>query len=215
MGDCATSGYGPIQDLRSRVHTAVDDAVDYFYGDWWKANEDDTRALDKSRPDRELQWSGPFTRELLLAGLASRWDDVTKLCSWVDDTIQWEPRFEMNDNEHQWFYVCVASELRPSPLPGVDELRTQIRQCRAKRPRLLCGLWDAIVAKDQQAHAAALKESLQHFLTIHADNVPNVNDWVALDESILCLIAQHRGLAFPKLPDKLDAAVVRKETIGL
>lgn len=210
-------GYGPVDDLSSRLHTGVDKAVEYFFGDWWRGDEDDARALDKSRPDRELAWLGVLPRALLLCGLTGRWDDAAKICSWFDESIQMEYRFELNDYEDQRLYLCIVSSLRPEPLDALNVEATLkgLRECRPKRPRLLAALWEAVQAREQKSFDKALKDSLRHFLKHGAQNVPNWNFWVALDESLMWLVAERNGLQFPTLPENLDAAVVRRQTIGL
>jgi len=207
-------GYGPIENLASWLDGGVTAALDYFFGDWWEDDEEDAIALDKSRPDRELQWNGALMSGLLLAGLTGHWDDAAKLCSWVDSSIQLEHRFELDDYEYQWLHLCIASELRPEPLEGIDEMLEALRQCRPKHPRMLCAAWEAAVAKDQKAFDKALKESVHNFLNVHAQNVPNMCFWVALDESLIWLLAERNNLEFPALPEKMDAAIVRRQTVG-
>ena len=56
---------------------------------------------------------------------------------------------------------------------------------------------------------------MHHFLKSDAEDVPNPNFWVALRPSIVWLIAERNGLAFPKLTEQQDAAVVRRQTVGL
>jgi hypothetical protein len=206
-------GYGPMPDLHARLNLGVDRALEYFFGDWWRADPHDSLALDKSRPDRELQWSGVLAHGLLLAGLTGRWEDASRLCSWVDASIRWEPRFEMNDYEYQWLYVAIASDLRGEPLEGMAEIVQALRECRPRHPRLLCAAWEAAVARDQAAFGIALKESVAQFLARVADNAPNPNYWVALTESFIWLLAERNGLTFPKLPEKLEAAVLRRQTV--
>lgn len=208
-------GYGPIERLESRLQTGVDLALEYFFGDWWVGDDDDSIALDKSRPDRELRWLGVLPYGLLLAGLTQRWADVEKLSSWVDSSIQLEHRFELNDYEYQWLYLCIASELRPDPLDGIDETLNALRECRPKHPRNLCAAWEAAISSDQKAFDKAFKASVRSFLRTHAEDVPNVNFWVGLPESLIWIVAERNGLEFPELDDKLDAAIVRRETIGL
>jgi hypothetical protein len=42
-----------------------------------------------------------------------------------------------------------------------------------------------------------------------------VYDWLAIDQSTVWLIAEHRGLTLPALPDKLRAAVLTRQSVGL
>ena len=68
---------------------------------------------------------------------------------------------------------------------------------------------------DQAGFDRALVESIEQFLRQDAEDVPNVRFWVALNQSVIWLFAERRGLRLPKLPDKCEAALVRRQTVGL
>jgi hypothetical protein len=207
-------GYGPIKDLALRLNQGVTCALDYFFGDWWKANEEDAKALDKSRPDRRLAWAVALMKGLLLCGLTGRWDDAARICSWLDESIRAEyPVVELGD-DYTALFVCIASDLRAQPIPGVQEILARVKAGRYKRPRALCAAWEAAVARDQKAFDKAFKATVDYFLKNDAD-VNAFQSCVALDQSLVWLIAERNGLKFPKLREELDAAVVRRQTIGL
>ncbi|MGD9724661.1 MAG: hypothetical protein AB7E98_24985 [Pirellulales bacterium] len=208
-------GYGPIDNLAWRLNHGVDCSVEYFFGDWWRGDEEDAKALDKSRPDRELRWFDVLPHALLLGGVTGRWNDVAKICSWFDASIEMEYRGGMNEDADMQLFLCIASNLSPAPMPGVDGMLANVKASRARRPRLLCAAWEAALAKDQKAFSKALKDSVSHFLKIDAQDVPNPNYWVALHASFIWLLAERNGLAFPELPEQVDAALIRRQTIGL
>lgn len=204
-------GYGPVEGLMARLEKGVDEAVEYFFGDWWKGNEDDAKALDKSRLDRDLQW-GVLVDALLFCGLTGRWNDAARICSWFDATIE----LEYQTLEEGDIFLCIPFYLRQHPMMGAhDFYLAKVRSSRDKGERLLCAAWEATVAKDQGAFDKALKESVAHFLKVEAHDSPNPYYWMAMHQSLVWLIAERNGLTFPKLPEKSDAAVIRRQTIGL
>jgi hypothetical protein len=207
-------GYGPIQDLPGRLNHGVNCALEYFFGDWWKANEEDAKALDKSRPDRRLAWSEALMKGLLLCGLTGRWEDAAKLCSWCDESILADYQVVQLGDDYTALFVCIASDLRAQPIPGAQEVLARVKAWRDKRPRALCAAWEAAVARDQKAFDKAFKATVDYFLKNDAD-ASGIQSWVALDQSLVWLIAERNGLKFPKLGEDLDAAVVRRQTIGL
>lgn len=208
-------GYGPIEGIRTRLDEGMDDAVEYFGGDWWRAHKSDAIALDKSRPKRELEWFDVLPDAMLIGGLTGRWDDLAKICDWFDATIEVEYQAGQIEDEYMQLFICIASTLRPEPIPGIESLVAKVKSCRARRPKLYCALWEAAVAKDQKAFDKALKESISHFLKVDARDVPNPVFWVAQHASFLWLLAERNGLEFPALPEQLDAAVIRRQTTGL
>jgi hypothetical protein len=208
-------GYGPIENLVGRLNRGVDRAVEYYFGDWWRGDEYDSKCLDKSRADRELRWFDVLPHALLLGGLTGRWNDVAKICSWFDASIEMEYQAGMLEDAYMQLFLCIASSLSPTPMPGVEAILANVKACRTKRPRLLCAVWEAALAKDQKAFNKALKDSVSHFLKSDAEDVPNVTFWVALHPSFIWLLAERNGLAFPELPEQIDAAIVRRQTIGL
>lgn len=208
-------GYGPLDGIRPRLDEAMDSAVEYFYGDWWRSDEHDAKALDKSRPDRELRWFDVLPDAMLIGGLTGRWDDLAKICNWFDATIEVEYQAGQIEDEYMLLFLCIASSLRPAPIPGIESLLAKVKSCRARRPKLYCALWEAAMVKDQKAFDKALKESVSHFLKVDARDVPNPVFWIAQHASFLWLLAERNGLQFPALPEQLDAAVIRRQTIGL
>jgi hypothetical protein len=207
-------GYGPIKDLVERLNDGVTRALDYFLGDWWKGNEEDAKALDKSRPDRGLIWWDGLSKGLLLCGLTGRWDDAVKICSWFDERVLAEYPLGQVADDYTALFLCIASDLRAQPIPGVQKILARVKAGRDKRPRLLCAAWEAAVARDQKAFDKAFKATVDFYLKNEADGGP-IGSWVALDQSLVWLIAERNGLKLPKLDDELDAAVVRRQSIGL
>ncbi len=208
-------GYGPIEDLQGRLNHGVDCAVEYFFGDWWRASEADAQALDKTRLDRSLRWFDVLPHALLLGGLTGRWDDVAKICSWFDESIELEYRGGMNEDAYMQLFLCIASNLSPTPMSGAEELLSNVKASRSRRPRLLRAVWEAALAKEQKAFDRALQDAVSHFLKVDAKDVSNPNYWVALHPSFVWLLAERNGLEFPELPEKIDAAIVRRQTIGM
>jgi hypothetical protein len=75
-------GYGPIDGLLEHLNAGGDHTLEYFSGEWWKADDDDSRALDWSRPDRALMWCDILQDGLVLGALTQRWNDVRRNCCW-------------------------------------------------------------------------------------------------------------------------------------
>lgn len=190
-------------------------ALDFFFGNWWqeaKAYE----GLSEPEKNQALSWSEPFIHGMLFLMLLQRWDDLSKLCSWLDSDIEID---DTPDVEKEVLLVIklVASSQLPEPMAGLEEIRTDINNCRLKQPKLLLKIWDAIEAMDQKEFEKTMKESLTHYLkSVDAYIKKGVfKCCVAEFQTVLCLIALKKGLAFPKLPEKLAAALVTRETLGL
>ena len=208
-------GFGPIgiDDVRKEIDHGVDLAVEYFHGTWWYTDEisddrDSLKAMDKKRP-----WYEALTSSLFLAGLVGRWDDIGKIGSWFDATIEPEYQAGQIEDEYMQLFICIAGSLSPQPMEGAAELLAKVKKCRTKRPRLLCAAWEAANAADQAAFDKAFPETVKHFLSKPEGG--QVYDWVAIDQSSVWLIAEHRGLTLPPLSEKLQAAVVTRQSVGL
>lgn len=138
-----------------------------------------------------------------------------KICSWFDETIELEYQKRKIEDEYEVLFLCIVSNLRTQPFKQADKMLEKVKKCRTRRAKLLCAAWEAAIAKDQKAFDKAFKDSVAYFVKSETRDVPNVCYWVALDPSIVWLIAEHNGLNFPELPEELEAAVVRRQTIGL
>jgi hypothetical protein len=219
-------GYGPIENLAGLLNQGVDRAIEYFYGDWYYdwfhpdefAKIASGNALDPLWPHKAIMCTGVLPDALLLGGLTGRWDDVTKICSWYNANIDLERQGDLIEDPDTQLYLCIACSLSSTPMPGVDAMLAKVkanRSSRDKRLRLLCAVWEAALAKDQKAFDKSLKDSVTYFLKAEAEDVPNMCFWVALRSSFMWLLAERNGLAFPELPGQIDAAIVRRQTIGL
>lgn len=222
-------GFGNLtgREVRKAVERGADLCVQYFDDTWWRpeklnqsgfSKEDllsikatNRLGLDKSNPKRELKWFEAFTSALFLAGLAGRWDDLAKIGSWFDATIEPEYQAGQIEDEYMLLFVCIAGSLCPQPMPGGDKLLAKVKKCRTKRPRLLCAAWEAAQAADQAAFDKAFSEAMKYFKP--EDGQPYA--WLAIDQSSIGLIAEHRGLKLPPLGEKLQAAVVTRTSAGL
>ncbi|WP_146462236.1 hypothetical protein [Rubripirellula tenax] len=230
---------GVVDDLPEQAQTGVDLVVDYFCGDWWTkaglarlTEEQKTKyklldpqslkncyldnkpAVDRSKPSHSLRWYTELRCGLLLGGLTGRWDDVAKICAGFDATIP--PEYCAGEIEDQMFQlmICIAGSLSPEPMDGADQLFEEAKKSRLKRPRLLCAAWEAVIAGDQAAFDKAFVDSVKHFVAKPVNS--NISyDIVALAQSIIWLIAEHRGLTLPKMSEKCLAAVVTRQSVGL
>lgn len=228
-------GFGPVEEVAYHVERGVDMAIEYFLGDWWQPEsinripdeellrmrfsdrarliDESSRAIDKSRPDRKLQWYEGYRSVLFLAGLAGRWDDLAKISSWFDATIEPEYQAGQIEDEYQQLFLCIAGSLAPEPMADAERLLAKVKKCRTKRPRLLCAAWEAANAADQAAFNKAFPETVKQFLSKPEGG--QAYDWLAIDQSSVWLIAEHRGLKFPALSEKQQPAVVTRQSIGL
>ncbi|MES2792231.1 MAG: hypothetical protein V4719_21620 [Planctomycetota bacterium] len=238
-------GFSPISDelVQRECHRAMDRAVEYFTGSWWRVEEIDklpsemlvmlhlfkpidrisptreyhldeiSKGLDKSRKDRKLKWYDALTNALFFGGLLNRWDDLAKICSWFDGSIEPEYQAGTLEDEYMQLFVCIAGSLAPQLMPGAEELLAKVKKCRLKRPRLLCAAWEAAIAVDQPAFDKAFKDTVNHFLS--KPDGGQLYNWVAIHQSAVLFIAEHRGLKCPMLSEKQQAAVVTRQSAGI
>ncbi|QDT45915.1 hypothetical protein Pan241w_60430 [Gimesia alba] len=197
------------------MQQGVDATRDYFFGNWWQEGEL-YPGLSESEKNRELSWFEPFLYGMLFMALLEQWQNVAKLCSWLTSDYEIEDT-DTEEKEVLLVFKLVASSLAPEPICEADDVRAVIKKCRLKRPKLLLKIWDAIETHDQEEFEHAMEESL----TLYFESVdPYIKKGhfkfcVAKFQTVLCLIALKKGLEFPTLPEKLAAALVIRETLGL
>ena len=95
----------------------------------------------------------------------------------------------------------------------MEVLLADAKKCRQKRLRDMIAAWEAAVAGDQAAFDKAFTAALKSFVKRKDD--PSEYLGVALDETVIWLIAKKNGLRFPNMPDKLKAAVMTRESLKL
>ena len=203
-------------DASDFLNRGIDVVVDYFCGDWWNADKESQQQMDKSRKNPHRDWFGAFSEGLLLLLLSKRWDDVERVCAWVDADLPPYPIGVDEDLEDEVIYLhqSIAASLRPEPMPGVDELESAMSRCRKKRTKLLYKAWDAARNGDQNTFDAAMGQSVEEFVgRTRETNAPL--DYVAHYQSTVSLAAQRLGMTPPKLPPKLQARMMTRESTGL
>lgn len=149
----------------------------------------------------------------MLGLMSARWDDLAKVCGWVEVDLKHEYPEDYED-ELVSVYKSVAAGLRPEPMPGLDKIEKKIMKCRMLRPRLLFQAWNAAREGNQAEFDGFLEKSLRHFL----DNVPPKPiplRWVAMHPSVVCAAGRRLGMKRPDLPPELAAALMTRETLGL
>ena len=151
----------------------------------------------------------------MLGGLTNRWADVEKICQWFDEAFDNKFQGGFITDENELFLLCMTFHTSGRKLSCLDEMIATVRNSKSKRTRLLCAAWEAAVAKDQAAFDRAFAEGLKIFVAKEMDDGPNFMLWMAVKDTAVWAIAERNGLRFPKLNDKCEAVVIRRETIGL
>jgi hypothetical protein len=205
----------PIEEYLERGFRV---AVDYFCEDWWTKDEDDRKVMDKSHKENHLQWIEPFSRSLLIGLLQEQWDDLARICAWVEADIL--PEYTGGDFEDELvdLYRSLAAGLRPEPMSGLEEVEARICKCRKKRPKLLFQAWDAARSGNQTAFNDAFVKAMKHFDSLFDDKSPNLRSpmfWIAQHHSIVALAARRKGMKLPELTPRQNAFLVSRESLGL
>ena len=206
-------GYPGEIDLHKYLKRGVDIWVDYFCGDWWKAQKKTARMMDKSIPNEDRGWYTAYSHGLFLALLAERWEDIDKVSQWLD----WEMGFGyMGDDKIDYdfgvLYFSFANELRSTPMPGIEEL-TDVAKKFKRGPLLLLDAWNAVIAQDQAAFEKAFIKSLKQEARRKIDG----GIFAALTpyHSVVAMAARRLGMTLPELEPKLDARIILPEKLGL
>lgn len=203
------------------LERGFDVAVDYFCGDWWNDDEDAQEFLDKTTHRDNLEWVTEFTHSLLLGLLSERWDDVSRICSWVEADLVPEYMGGFFEPELVHVYRSIAAGLRSSPMPGLDMVERQILNCRLERPKVLFRAWQAARARDQSQFEKAFVDAVAHFGRYfdpeHSERCDYAApfDWIAPHHSVVAMAAVRLGMRLPQLTPKQEAWIMTRESLGL
>ena len=207
-------GYKLHVDTEDLLNRGFDVVVDYFCGDWWKSDEEAIRALDKSQKRKELTWFGPFSNGLLLGLLSQRWDELARVCSWLETKIKADYLDEKMEEELPYLYYSIGASLRSEPMPGLDKLEKEIINSRSKRPKLLFEAWNAARCGNQEEFNLHFRKSVKQFASNFKSGMIPI-EWIAQHQSVVAMAAQLQGMCIPALPLELNAFVMTRESIGL
>lgn len=208
--------YIDAKSAKDFLNRGFDVVVEYFCGDWWKADKDAILMLDKSRANqkKDLQWYKQFSQGILLGMLSERWDEVKTICEWVEGKLAGEYLDDEFEIEIVDVYKSIAAFLSEKPMRGLKPMEERLRNCRYKRPKLLFEAWEAARESDQETFDQVFEKSLAHFSKNYGKGYAPLH-WVALDQSVVALTAVHLGMTIPELPEKLEALVITPESLRL
>jgi hypothetical protein len=215
------------QKIQTDLEYAARLAEIYFDDIWWRdliipsvAKEDMENlnllhkiALDKTHENRELEWYNPMRYGFFLNAFLNRWEEIAKICSWFDTTIEPEYQAGLLEDEYMQLFVCIACSFSTTK-HDITELLAKVKKCRTKRPKLLCAAWEAAMKADQQAFNKAFPATIENFLS-KSEKIANFLNYLAFDQSTIWMIAEKNGLTMPELSEKMKAVIVTRESIGL
>ena len=231
-------GFVDFADVSPELVTGLSVVEDYFHGDWWTEESirriesespdllrlsqwqtvdsiirGNAKRMDRSQPDCKFQWHDELRAGIIFGGLLDEWDKVAHICSAVD--AETRPEYSAGTVVEQYFqwYLCVAGRESGQWTEGMDALMVSVKACRQRRLRQVVAAWEAAVAADQAAFNKGFTAAVKSFLKKVDD--PSIFEWVALDETVIGLIATKNGLSLPDMPDELKAPVMTRESLGL
>jgi hypothetical protein len=156
---------------------------------------------------------------LLLSLLADDHEAQCQICNSISAQVaSREKRFpESPPIELAQYYLVLASHFRDRPFPKLAEHATSVQRGRPLRPRLLLQAWEAIGNQDQAAFEKALQQSLEFFAANPVQNIGpnNLVERLAIDESVLYLLAKNRDMRQPSLPLQLLDLIITHDSIGM
>lgn len=231
-------GFVELPNVTPELEEGLSLVEDYFHGDWW--TEESVRRverespellrlsgsytverilgmniqqMDRSHPECLFRWRDELRSGIVFGGLLGEWDKVAHICSALDAQVQ--PEYTAGTVVYEYFqwYLCVAGRLSGQWSEGMDAHLADVKQCRQKRLRDVVAAWEAAANGDQAAFDKAFPAAVKSFVKKKDD--PSDFHWVALDETVIWLIASKHGLSFPDMPDNLKAAVMTRESVGL
>ncbi|MCA9111044.1 MAG: hypothetical protein KDA52_13920 [Planctomycetaceae bacterium] len=231
-------GFVDFSDVSPELVTGLSVVEDYFHGDWW--TEEDVRRverespdrlrlgqwntieatirvnaqrMDRSKPDCRFHWHDELRAGIIFGAMLEKWDKVAHICSAVDAYTSPEYSAGTVVEEYYKWYLCIAGRLSNEWTDGMDQLMSGVRKCRQKRLRECVTAWEAAVAADQAAFNKTFPITIKSYVKKVDD--PSKFEWVALDETVIGLIANKNGLSLPEMSEELKAPVMTRESLGL
>lgn len=196
------------------LQTGTDIVLDFFFGDWMEgeyANYFDPNSFD---PEDEMDWLAGFWSGLLFSYLKNDESTCLKLSERIrDDFLHDETTREML-KEDTYFYILLAYFLSERRSEREAELEAAIEKARGKRAKMLLGCLKSLRAQDAEKFGEQFGLYLKRFLTVEMKGRYN-SDYISIEGSILWHAARTRGLALPTLPEKQQALIITRETLGL
>ncbi|MGL4513383.1 MAG: hypothetical protein ACRCT8_09860 [Lacipirellulaceae bacterium] len=198
-------------DLRHYVEQGSLVAIDYFYGEYLRTDEDAARMMRKA-PDSTLDWFVVCHRGLLLAMLAQDREAERRLLEWVEPWLPFDDSGKATPEDDAYLKL-LAEHLREGRFVTMP-LRDAIVANRSKRPKLLLACLEAVQAGDGVAFAKGFREYLAYFLKSDFGD-GGFTGRFSVDGSILVEVARRAGIEPTGLSEKESALLMTRQTLGL
>lgn len=193
---------------QERCNAGFDCESQYFLSDWWQQSGD--------RPPEEA-WFEPFSLGLLLGLLASRWEEVARLCSWLDFDLDADfVQFDSSKNgEIADVYKVLAAYWSHTPHEEVlTKSQRVIQSSGAPRIKALSRLIEAGIKREQAVFDESIEsalETVRRELKEFASNDGRIAARLATHESAVVLTCGRLWrLSLPALEPKLEALLLKR-----
>ena len=164
----------------------------------------------------------------VLAALKDRWKDIATIANGIKPSFSpksnWTQHFAPSNDFAAFMFVMSKEFSQPSKmLKQVKTQRIQISKSNSPYIKTLLRVWDAIVkgnqAKMNSEFDKCIELNIEICLEHHEKQIiiasHSVYYWACWPESLLILIAIHRGLKPPKLPQQKREWLITPNSIGL
>jgi hypothetical protein len=181
------------EKIEHYVKPMLEYAIDYFFGEWRKANPIDGKIGEDFLKKGE-SWIREFRASILWGTYIGEWEKVKEISKYPDDLSMLE---NLESKEMRAWYTALAIFLREGTLKNADKYIEIIEAGKKKREKLLINVLRSIVEKDLEKFNKEFRVYLKYY---KAHECKGIHDKLAIDGTILFNIAKHNGMPveFPK-----------------
>ncbi len=183
--------------------SGVDCAIQFFLTDWWKRSGD-------INPTE--MWFDPFSRGLLLALVAVRFEDVKRLSNWVSidlvaDFVQFDP--SRNGEIADVYKLIAACWSNRIGNDGFTQIQEKLQESKDAYISTLVSALAGIAKKDQSLFSRSIESALAMKARERFDAQDGrIADRLGLHESAIVLSGKSYGLKLPTLKTDLESLLL-------
>lgn len=214
-------GIGDFPTTMSVTVSASQLAKKLFVEDW--ISEFETPATRFTRADlqrefnkqrkTDLTWFWAFFDSVFVCLIADRFETLLEVAEWVDPELKSEYMGGGDEIELSKLYVLIAHDIRQETVPRRGKIEGTIERSRQTRPKLLKATWDAVRAGDQTQFSKSFAAAVRDYGKKHNSKCM-VHEAIAIHHSVVWMLAERQGLAFPTdLDDRHRAMIVTPESL--
>ncbi|MDR1291655.1 MAG: hypothetical protein LBK06_10690 [Planctomycetaceae bacterium] len=192
-----------LDDVTPFLQKCATISIDYF----WQLDNKSGKYIRQS-----VEWAFVYPMSLMCSLWLAEETSIFRIAEWSNETIEYQPDADMSKMD-TLFFIILSRFICSGTLSNNKHLIEIIRSNKARRPKLLVDVLEAIEQKDTLLFQNTLEKYIKHYIKNEVDS-NSIEGSISLYASLVWETARYEGLVLPSFPEDIMDRIVTRESIG-